>query len=60
MRELNQRQRADFLEGQAKLVQVSILMNSMVTDDYDDNGMVVMVTPMVVAGPARPAGEEKR
>ena len=55
MRELNQRQRADFLEGQAKLVQVSILMSSMVPDDYHDNGMVVMVTPMVVAGPARPA-----
>ena len=53
MRELNQRQRADFLEGQAKLVQVSMLMNSMVP--HDDNGMVMMVTPMVVAGPARPA-----
>ena len=60
MRELNQRQRADFLEGQAKLVQVSILMSSMVPDDYHDNGMVVTMTPMVVAGPARPAWEEKR
>ena len=45
MRELNQRQRADFLEGQAKLVQVDILVVVLVEMLMT---MVVLIVTMVV------------
>ena len=55
MRELNQRQRADFLEGQAKLVQVDILvvvlMVMLMTMVVMMVTMVLMVIIYCAAGP---------
>ena len=48
MRELNQRQRADFLEGQAKLVQVDILVVVLVVMLMT---MVVLIIIYCAAGP---------